>query len=167
LAKTRNDDAAACKTEHGGKDMISNVELFVQLVQEAGLSLEDYAIQFFTFVPDPTGYVTVLHKGDGSLTRCAWHNVPGELDALLEREAPKGVRHVAVGVKGAYVVILNSGVVWWGAGVPERLQKLLEDAERGRGRPVAVSIIPFLFRRAGAHWLIGSPKVRLPLPHLT
>jgi len=108
------------------------VEDFVQLIQEAGFSLADYAIQFFTFVPDPTGYVTVLHKTDRSLTRCAWHNVTRELDALLEREAPKGVRHVTVGVNGSYVVILNSGVAWWGSGFPARLQQLLEDAERRR-----------------------------------
>jgi hypothetical protein len=122
--------------------MISNVEQFVQLVQQAGLSLADYAIQFFTFVPDPTGYITVLHKTDGSLTRCAWHNVPHELDMVLEREGPKGVRHVTVGVNGAYVVILNSGAVLWGAGVPGRLHQLLEDAVRRR-RSVVVSTIPF------------------------
>ncbi len=112
----------------------------MQLIQQAGLSLADYAIQFFTFVPDPTGYVTVLHKTDDSLTRCAWHNVPQELDAVLEREGPKGVRHVTVGVNGSYVVILNSGVVLWGAGVPARLQQLLEDAETKR-RSVTVSAI--------------------------
>ncbi len=122
--------------------MISNVEHFVQLVQKAGLSLADYAIQFFVFVPDAVGYVTVLHKTDGSLTRCAWHNVPQELDTVLEREGPKGVRHVTVGVNGAYVVILNSGAVLWGAGVPGRLHQLLEDAVR-RGRSVAVRTTPF------------------------
>jgi hypothetical protein len=121
--------------------MISNVEQFVQLVQQAGLSLADYAIQFFIFVPDTTGYVAVLHKTDGSLTRCAWHNVPRELDMVLEREGPKGVRHVTVGVNGAYVVILNSGAVSWGAGVPGRLHQLLEDAVRRR-RSVAVRTIP-------------------------
>jgi len=141
LAKTRNNGAAACKTDHGRANVISNVEQFVQLIQQAGLSLADYAIQFFTFVPDPTGYVTVLHKTDDSLTRCAWHNVPQELDAVLEREGPKGVRHVTVGVNGSYVVILNSGVVLWGAGVPARLQQLLEDAETKR-RSVTVSAIP-------------------------
>ena len=120
------------------------MEKFVELLQQAGLSLVDYAIQFFTFVPDQTGYVTVLHKMDGSLTRCAWHNVPQELDGVLEREGPKGVRHVTVGVNGAYVVILNSGAVWWGAGVPGRLHQLLEDAEK-RGRSVTVSTIPFHF----------------------
>jgi hypothetical protein len=114
----------------------------VRLVQQAGLSLADYAIQFFTFVPDPTGYITVLHKTDGSLTRCAWHNVPHELDMVLEREGPKGVRHVTVGVNGAHVLILNSGAVLWGAGVPGRLHQLLEDAVRRR-RSVVVSIIPF------------------------
>jgi hypothetical protein len=142
LAKTRNYDAAVCKTEHGRADMISNVEQFVQLVQQAGLSLEDYAIQFFTFVPDPTGYITVLHKTDGSLTRCAWHNVPHELDMVLEREGPKGVRHVTVGVNGAYAVISNSGAVSWGGGVPGRLHQLLEDAVRRR-RSVVVSTVPF------------------------
>ena len=143
LAKTRNDGAAACKTEHTRADMISNVEEFALLIEKAGLSLEQYAIQVFAFVPDPTGYVTVLHKTDGSLTRCAWHNVPPELDAVLEREAPKGVRHVSVGVNGSYVLILNSGVVWWGSGVPARLHQLLEEAEKIR-RPVAVSIIFFI-----------------------
>jgi hypothetical protein len=123
--------------------MISNVEEFVLLIEKAGLSLAQYAIQVFAFVPDPTGYVTVLHKTDGSLTRCAWHNVPQELDSVLEREAPKGVRHVSVGVNGSYVLILNSGVVWWGSGVPLRLHQQLEDAERRR-RPVAVSIIFFI-----------------------
>jgi hypothetical protein len=142
LAKTRNYDAAACKTEHEGVNAISKVEGFVKLVQEAGLSLADYVIQFFTFVPDATGYVTVLHKTDGSLTRCAWHNVPQELDMVLERVGPKGVHHVTVGVNGAYVVISNSGVVTWAAGVPGRLNKLLEDAER-RGRSVAVRTISF------------------------
>jgi hypothetical protein len=82
----------------------------VQLLQQAGLTLAGYAIQFFTFVPDTTGYVTVLHETDGSHTRCVWHNVPRELDMVLEREGPKGVRHVTVGVNGAYVVILNYGL---------------------------------------------------------
>ncbi|KAI0263061.1 hypothetical protein BC834DRAFT_888945 [Gloeopeniophorella convolvens] len=123
----------ACKTEHGRADMISNVELFAQLAERGGLELGDYAIQFFTFVPDPTGYVTVLHKIDSSVTRCAWHNVPPVLDQLLEREASQGVRHVAVGKNGAHVVILNTGVVWWGY-VPDSLHRLLDDAEkRGRG----------------------------------
>lgn len=132
--------------------MVSNVEQFVQLLQQANLSLADYGIQFFTFVPDPTGYVTVLHKTDGSLTRCAWHNVPQELDMVLEREGPKGVRHVTVGVNGSYVVILNSGTVLWGGGVTGRLHQLLEDAQR-RGRSVAVSTIPFICR-TGTRWLI-------------
>jgi hypothetical protein len=142
LTKTRNYDAAACKREHGHPDLVSNVEQFVKLLEQAGLSLTDYGIQFFTFVPDPTGYITMLHKTDGSLTRCAWHNVPRELDLVLEREGPKGVRHVTVGVNGAYVLISNSGVVSWGAGVPGRLHQLLEDA-RARRRSVAVSTIPF------------------------
>ncbi|KAI0271025.1 hypothetical protein BGY98DRAFT_1189758 [Russula aff. rugulosa BPL654] len=132
----RTNTRHACKTDHGRPDMVSNVEQFVQLLQQANLSLADYAIQFFTFVPDPTGYVTVLHKTDDTLTRCAWHNVPRELDMVLEREGPKGVRHVTVGVNGSYVVILNSGAVLWGAGVPARLHQILEDARR-RGRPVA------------------------------
>jgi hypothetical protein len=171
LAKTRNGDAAACKTEHGRPDLISNVEQFVQLIREAGLSLADYAIQFFAFVPDPTGYVTVLHKTDGSLTRCAWHNVPPELDALLEREAPKGVRHVTVGVNGSYVLVLNSGVVWWGTNVPVRLHQLLEDAERRR-RSVAVSTIPLLSPTKLADLLIETPNCLerpspSPSPHLT
>ena len=129
--------------------MASNVELLAQLIQKAGLSLEDYGVQFFAFVPDTTGYVTVLHKTDDSLTQCAWHNVPPELDILLEREASKGVRHVAVGMNGSYVVILNTGVMWWG-GVPDPLSRLLNDAEKS-GRGVAVSIIAFLTNR-GLHY---------------
>ena len=124
----------ACKIDHDRKDMASNVELFAHLILQAGLSLEQYAIQFFTFVPDPTGYVTVLHKTDGTLTRCAWHNVPRNLDMVLEREGSNGVRHVAVGMNGSYVVVLNTGVVWWSA-VPDGLHRLLEDAEK-RGRKI-------------------------------
>ena len=123
------------------------------LLKKAGLGLAEYGIQVFAFVPDPTGYVVVLHKTDGSLTRCAWHNVPRELDSVLEREAPKGVRHVTVGVDGSYAVILNSGAVWWGSNVPARLHQLLEDAER-KNRPVAVSIISMIARRVGAHLLL-------------
>ena len=119
--------------------MVSNVEEFAHLIQQAGLSLAHYAMQFFTFVPDPTGYVTVLHKTNGSLTRCLWHNVPRELDIVLEREAPKGIRHVAVGMNSSYVILLNTGVVWW-SGVPASLHRLLDDAEK-RGRAVAVSVI--------------------------
>ena len=115
--------------------MISNVELFAQLIAQAGLSLAQYAIQFFTFVPDPSGYITVLHKTDSTLTRCIWHNVPHDLDALLEREGPKGVHHVAVGMHGSYVLVLNSGVTWW-SGVPDSLDKLLGAAERTRRRVV-------------------------------
>jgi hypothetical protein len=118
------------------------VEIFAQLVQKAGLSLAEYTIQFFTFVPDPTGYVAVLRKTDGSLAQCSWHNVPQKLDGLLEREGPKGVRHATVGVNGSYVVVMNSGVVL-SSGVPIRLQRQLEDASR-RKCSVAVSIIPFL-----------------------
>ena len=88
-------------------------------------------------MPDPTGYVTVLHKGDRSLTRCAWHNVQAGLDRLLEREAEKGVRHVTAGMNGSYVVILNSGVVWW-KDVPPSLNQLLDDAEK-KGRGVKVT----------------------------
>ena len=111
--------------------------------------MKDYDVQFFTFVPDTSGYVTVLHKTDGSLTRCAWHNVPRELDILLEREASKGVRHVAVGMNGSYVVILNTGIVWRGGGIPTSLSRLLDDAGKS-GRGVAVSIIAFSTNR-GLH----------------
>jgi len=135
----RTDARHACKTVHDNKDMISNVELFAQLIAQAGLSLAEYAIQFFTFVPDPTGYVTVLHKTDGTLTRCIWHNVPQDLDTLLEREGTKGVHHVAVGMYGSYVVILNSGEIWW-SGVPEALNGLLGEAERRRRVVVTVSL---------------------------
>ena len=116
---------------------MSNVEHFEQLAQNGGMDLAHYAIQSFSFVPDTTGYVTVFHKVDGSLIQCAWHNVPPELDRLLEREASKGVRRVAVGVNGSYVVILNTGVVWWN-GVPEPLSRLLKDLEKS-GRIIAVS----------------------------
>jgi hypothetical protein len=131
-------DTTAYKTEHEEPDMVSNVRNFLFLTKSAGLSLEQYAIQFFTFVPDQTGYVTVLHKTDGSFTHCMWHNVPQEVDEVLEREALHGVRRVTVGVNGSYVILLNTGVMWW-SGVPDPLRRLLEDAER-RGRPVVVSI---------------------------
>ena len=113
----------------------------MQLAQKGGMDLAHYAIQSFSFVPDTMGYITVFHKVDGSLTQCAWHNVPQELDRLLEREAPKGVRRVAVGMNGSYVVVLNTGVVWWN-GVPEPLRRLLGDAEKS-GRRIVVSITAF------------------------
>ncbi|KAI0252133.1 hypothetical protein BJV78DRAFT_1205003 [Lactifluus subvellereus] len=140
----RTDRRHACKTLHDQVRSISNVELFVQLAQKGGMDLANYAIQFFSFVPDTTGYVTVFHKVDGSLTQCAWHNVPPKLDGLLEREASKGVRQVAVGMNGSYVVILNTGVVWWN-GVPEPLSQLLWDAEK-KGRRIVVSITAFTER---------------------
>jgi hypothetical protein len=121
--------------------MVSNVELFAQLAKQGGLNIEQYAIQVFTFVPDSSGYVVVMHKGDRSLTQCAWHNVPAGLDQLLGREAANGVRHVAVGINGSYVVILNSGVVWW-KGVPPALNRLLTDAEQKR-RGVQVIVATF------------------------
>ncbi|KAH9039533.1 hypothetical protein EDB85DRAFT_1928658 [Lactarius pseudohatsudake] len=138
----RSNARHACKTQHNTAGMVSNVELFAQLAAQGGLNLEQYAIQCFTFVPDSSGYVTVLHKGDQSLTRCAWHNVPAGLDQLLEREAGKGVRHVTAGMGGSYVVILNSGIVWWEA-VPLPLNRLLSDAEtRGRGvKTVELSLV--------------------------
>ena len=135
--------------------MVSNVELFAQLAAQGGLNLQQYAIQVFTFVPDSSGYVVVLHKGDRSLTRCAWHNVPAGLDQLLEREAANGVRHVTAGMNGSYVVILNSGVVWW-KGVPPTLNKLLDDAEKC-GRGVKVKHCNFLLGCSGPE--IDAPIV--------
>ncbi|KAI0252135.1 hypothetical protein BJV78DRAFT_1281912 [Lactifluus subvellereus] len=157
----RTDRRHACKTLHDQVGSISNVELFVQLAQKGGMDLANYAIQFFSFVPDPTGYVTVFHKVDGSLTQCAWHNVPPELDRLLENQAPKGVRQVTVGMNGSYVVILNTGVVWWN-GVPELLNRLLEDAEK-RGRRIVTVALSLI----SASWFFiefadGATKFILP-----
>ncbi|KAI0252136.1 hypothetical protein BJV78DRAFT_1153901 [Lactifluus subvellereus] len=151
----------AYKKQHDRVGSISNVELFAQLIQQGGMDLANYAIQFFSFVPDTTGYVTVFHKVDGSLTQCAWHNVPPKLDGLLEREASKGVRQVAVGVNGSYVVILNTGVVWW-SGVPEPLRRLLEDAEK-RGRRIVTVALSLI----SASWFFiefadGATKYTLP-----
>ncbi|KAH9954646.1 hypothetical protein BGW80DRAFT_1509477, partial [Lactifluus volemus] len=123
-------------------DWVSNVKLFVDHLRKSGLDLADHAIRFFSFVPDPTGYVTVFHKLDSPFGRCLWHNVPDDLNKLLESESSKGVRHVAVGVNGSYVVILDTGVVWWYA-VPEQLDQLLREAEK-RGRAietVALSLV--------------------------
>jgi hypothetical protein len=83
----------------------------VDRIRKSGLNLADHAIRFFSFVPDPAGYVTVFHKVDNPFGRCVWHNVPDDLNMLLERESSKGVRHVAVGVNDSYVVILDTGVV--------------------------------------------------------
>lgn len=142
--KKNDESTTACKGEHTRKDMISNVEKFTRHMQQANLSLADYAMQFFTFVPDPTGYVTVLHKTDRSLTRCAWHNVPGKLDNLLERVATQGVRHVTVGGNDSFVVLMNTGELWW-SHVPQSLHRLLDDAKKS-GRAVAVSVITFSCR---------------------
>ncbi len=98
-----------------------------------------YTIQHFTFEPDCTGYVAILHNDDGSFTHCSWHNAPPKLAALLSLEASKGVRRVAVGVDGSYVVVLNNGCIWW-SGVPESLGQLLNNARR-TGRAVVVSVM--------------------------
>jgi len=119
--------------------MVSNVEALAHQIQQAGFCLTEYAMQSFTFVPDPTGYVTVLHKTDGSLTQCVWHNISEELDRVLEREATKGVRHVTVGGNDSFVVILNNGEMRWSR-VPKSLHRQSDDAER-RGRAVLVSVI--------------------------
>lgn len=100
-----------------------------------------YTIRSFTFVPDLTGYVAVLYNEDGSFTHCAWHNIPPKLDDLLSREAFRGVRRVAVGVNGSYVVVLNNGCIWW-SNVPESLGQLLDNAQR-MGREVVVSLWPY------------------------
>ena len=107
-------------------------------VRKSGLNLADHAIRFFSFVPDPTGYVTVWHRVGSPFGQCVWRNVPDHLDRLLELESSKGVRHVAVGANGSYVVIMDTGVVWWNA-VPEPLNQLLMEAEK-RGRAIVVSI---------------------------
>jgi hypothetical protein len=128
-------NAPACKTQLG---VTSNVERCVQLAQQGGMDLANYMIHSFTFVPDKIGYIAVLHKVDGSQTQCVWHDVPQRLDNLLEREAPNGIRHVTVGANNSYVVVLNSGTVWW-HGVPTSLHHLLADAEKKR-LDVVVSI---------------------------
>jgi hypothetical protein len=126
------------------KGRASNVEQFSRQLGEAGFSLEHHTIQFFTFVPDPTGYVAVVHNKDGSISRCAWSNVPHGLSQLLESNSTNGIRLVTVGKNGSYVVILNTGAVWW-SGVPGPLSRLLEDAGRKK-RVVTVSILAFLGR---------------------
>ncbi|KAI0263123.1 hypothetical protein BC834DRAFT_889170 [Gloeopeniophorella convolvens] len=123
----------------GQAGQISNVRIFQRLARSDGLDLTGFVMQFFTFVPDHTGYVTVLHDTKNLLTRCAWRNVPPALDSFLEREGHQGVHHVAVGVRGSYVVILNSGKVCW-HGVPEPLNRLLNNADQSRRGVVTVSL---------------------------
>jgi hypothetical protein len=127
--------------------LVSNVECFVRVAQQSGLDLAGYTIQCFTFVPDQTGYIAVLNKVDGSLTQCVWLNVPPNLDKFLDRESCKGIRHVAVGANNSYVVVLNTGTVWW-QGIPASLRQLLSDAEK-KGLAVVVSI-PRLLRGRGS-----------------
>ncbi|KAI0289446.1 hypothetical protein BC826DRAFT_609461 [Russula brevipes] len=128
----RTDKRLACKMDPKGS--ASNVEKFSRQLREAGFSLERHTIQFFTFVPDPTGYIAVVHDKDGSMSRCAWTNVPHRLSQLLESNANNGIRLVTVGKNGSYVVILDTGAMWW-SGVPGPLSRLLEDARR-EGRVV-------------------------------
>ena len=93
-------------------------------MSQAGLSLGQYEIRSFTFVPDPTGYIAVLHTADSSVTVCVWENVQRELDRVLQEEAYNGIRYVAVGKNGSFVVLLNTGNMLW-SGVPEPLDQLL------------------------------------------
>ena len=115
------------------------MELCNQLTERVAMG--PYTIQSFTFVPDSTGYVAVLYNEDGSFTHCAWHNIPPRLAALLSREASRGVRRVAVGVNGSYVVVLNNGRIWYYK-VSESLGQLLDNAQR-TGREVVVSLWPY------------------------
>lgn len=101
------------------------------------VAMGPHTIQSFTFVPDSTGYVAVLYNRDGSFNHCAWRNIPPKLAALLSREAPRGIRRVAVGVNGSYVVVQNDGCIWW-SDVPESLGQVLDNAQR-TGREVVVS----------------------------
>jgi hypothetical protein len=139
--------------------------MFSQHALKGGHDLTQYTMQFFAFVPNPAGYVTVLHKTDGSFSVCAWENVPPELDAVLKREASEGngVHRVTVGMRGSYVVVMNNGIILW-SGVPEPLGRLLADA-MVEGRGVAVS--PMKFFTAGTRPLIGrsTTPVGIPLPH--
>ena|SRR6267142_1151740 len=147
LTTSEMTDVTACpRTEIGN---ISNVERFTQIVSQAGLSLAQYEIQFFTFMPDPAGYITVLHSADSSMTLCVWEHVQRDLDDILEREAHNGIRYVAVGKNGSFVVLLNTGKMMW-SGIPEPLNQLLADAER-RNRVVVVSVITFLADKGPVH----------------
>jgi hypothetical protein len=141
LGSYTNDFMAAWKTDFGQTKKFSNVELFARLAERSNMSVGPQAIQSFVFVPDSAGYVVTLQDRDGSFTRCMWRNVPTKLDKLLEREAPKGIRHVAVGANDSYVIILKNESVLW-SGVPESLGQLLDDANR-TGRVVAVSVVDF------------------------
>jgi hypothetical protein len=143
VINTKNGDSAECKADENRQ--FSNVKLFIQLKQKAGFGPQHYTIQFFTFVPDSMGYVAGLHKTDGSITHCAWRNVPQKLDTVLEREANNGVRHVAVGKSGSFVVILNNGIMFW-SGVPESLSQKLSSAKR-EGLAAVVSLGAFLDAR--------------------
>jgi hypothetical protein len=143
------------------------VKLFVQLKQKAGFSPQHYTIQFFTFVPDSMGYVAGIHKTDGTITHCAWRNVPQKLDTVLEREANNGVRHVAVGKNGSFVVILKNGIMFW-SGLPESLSQKLYSAKR-EGRAVVVSFRAFLGARNSLTDLqinVINPSDCFALPHL-
>ncbi|KAI0289442.1 hypothetical protein BC826DRAFT_970957 [Russula brevipes] len=133
----RTDKRLACKMDPKGS--ASNVEQFSRQLREAGFSLEHHTIQFFTFVPDPTGYVAVVRNKDGSMSRCAWKNIPHGLSQLLESNSSNGIRLVTVGKNGSYVVILNTGAMWW-SGIPGPLSRLLEDAGRKKRVVTTVSL---------------------------
>jgi len=130
----RTNARRAWKTDFGQTKKFSNVELFARLAERSNMGVGPQAVQSFVFVPDSTGYVVILQDRDSSF-RCMWRNVPTKLDKLLEREAPKGIRHVAVGANDSYVIILKNESVLW-SGVPESLGQQLDDANR-TGRVVA------------------------------
>ncbi|KAI0287138.1 hypothetical protein BC826DRAFT_74365 [Russula brevipes] len=158
----RTDRRLECKANEQHKS--SNVKLFIRLMQRAGFSPEQYTIQFFTFVPDPKGYVAVLQKADGSNSKCVWQHVSQKLDELLRREAHNGVCHVTVGKNGSHVVILKNGIMFW-SGVTESLSQRLYDARR-EGRAVVVSLRTFLDVRNSLTDLQINPSGRVALPHL-
>lgn len=114
----------ACKTLHDRPDLLSNVEGFCQAAEAGGLDLSEYDIEFFTFAPDPTGYVAVLRRFADGQTQCAWSNVPDSLDMHLSSVAGRGVKCAAVGRGGSWVVILEDGSINW-RNIPQTLADIL------------------------------------------
>ena len=83
------------------------------------------AIQQFTFVPDAAGYVVILRDIPTDSTFCAWSRVPSSLDAHLTEVAGRGVKSVAVGAGGSWVVVLEDGSINW-MDVSKSLSELLQ-----------------------------------------
>jgi len=104
-------------------DLGSNVQAALDFLQVPVNSVE-----FFTFVPDPTGYVCKARLIDGTFNLVR-SNVPESLEthlATLTKSDVQVIASVSVGASGGWVVTHQSGRYTW-MDIPDRLAGQIKD----------------------------------------